>query len=1182
MKRIILLAFSLLLFFNTSANARTIYVDDDGPADFNNIQAAIDDANNGDTVLVKDGTYTGDGNHDIDFKGKAITVCSENGPENCVIDCDYFRVFHFQNNEDPNSILNGFTITNNESTNIHCEQASPTITNCKITNGLVGIYVEYGSPIITNCTISENTYGGIRCRNGDFTIDNCNIYGNSAQGYGGGIYCSNGNLTIDNCYIYENKNRGGISCVEGSVLTITNSTISRNTNGGIYCGDCDLTIDNCKIYGNSAQEYGGGIYCEIEESNLTINNSTICCNKAGKRGGGIYFVIEEGMPKINNCIISCNTADELGGGIYLEYYNSILTIKNSTFAANYAQNGRALALDDYYFYDFAIADNCIFWDGGSEIQPEHASMYIAYSDVCGGWIGPNIDADPLFVRAPNDGGDGWGDNPDTPDVNEASNDDFGDLHLQSNSPCIEMGNPYLSPDTNSFDIDGQPRVMGQRVDMGVDEFPIKKIIVTEPEGGEIWATASTHQVMWESYFYEGAFNGTVDVLFSKGGGSNWRMIKSGIPDTGFYNWQLPDIVDSNRCLIKVVPSTPDPDFICIQSGIFTIKPSNPDPIVASKWKTLAGDFKRTGLSSNYGPGLGCVKWKFETNEAVSTGVTIGHDDRIHIACEDGKLYTIDANGVLLWSYNANSPLISSPTIGPDGAVYVGSRSGTLYAIDIFGNLRWTHNTGGPIYSSPAVSQDGKIYVCSQDGKIYALSQDGSEFWSFQTKAPGMGPTGSIFASPAIGHDGTVYIASLYDPNLYALDPNDGTVKWVCNFEFYNPDGLKESGWPFASPVVAQDGTIYQTLLYDFKLYAIEPNTGTIKWSTDLRPNCERVDECLKYSTMEYCLKQFLEAWYECLKYGTFEDCLENFGWEQRQDFCFFFTPGEWTKYRYSTAWSEPVLGPDGKIYISFDDPYLRIVEPNGYIKWMTQLDSTGGFTLTVGSDGLVYAAGEDGNLYVLDANGVEVARLQSDAWLSHPVIAANDKIIVSIAEDNSLLITDNKKGIWMISRYGCEDLNIDGNVNFIDLAIFAIDWLECTDTDWPCYYTGDQAYLTSDIDRDRYVFFSDLAALANRWLDNVDWLMQAPCQASNPNPPDGALIFHAWDLALSWSACPDVISHDVYFGTTNPPQFRQNQTETAFYIDNLYGSTYYWRIDEVKFTGTTTGKVWKFDNSMDP
>ena len=247
------------------------------------------------------------------------------------------------------------------------------------------------------------------------------------------------------------------------------------------------------------------------------------------------------------------------------------------------------------------------------------------------------------------------------------------------------------------------------------------------------------------------------------------------------------------------------------------------PVVKSTWRSLGGNFKRTGLSENSGPELGCVKWKFETNGAVSASLTVGFDNRVHIACEDGTLYTLDANGVPLWSYDANSPLLSSPTIGTDGTVYVGSKNGELQAIDIDGSLQWTHETNGFVYSSPAVSAEGNVYVCSQDGILYALGQDGSELWSFETKGPGQVSTGSIFASPAIGSDETVYIAGLYDPNLYALNPNDGSLKWTCNFE--------SQGWPFASPVVAPDGTIYQSLLYDSNLYAIEPNTGTIMWES---------------------------------------------------------------------------------------------------------------------------------------------------------------------------------------------------------------------------------------------------------------------------------------------------------------------------------------------------------------
>ena len=401
----------------------------------------------------------------------------------------------------------------------------------------------------------------------------------------------------------------------------------------------------------------------------------------------------------------------------------------------------------------------------------------------------------------------------------------------------------------------------------------------------------------------------------------------------------------------------------------------------STWKSLGGDFKRTGLSNSNGPELGFVKWQFTTDGPISASVTIGSGGRVHIPCEDGKLYTLDPNGSLLWSYDANSPLLSSPAIGLDGTIYVGSKNGKLYAIDINGNLRWTHTTDGPISSSPAVSKEGNVYVGSQDGKLYALGQDGSELWSFKTKGTDKVPSGSIFASPAIGGDGTIYIGGLYDPNLYALDPNDGKLKWRCNFE--------SGGWPFASPVVAEEGTIYQTLLYDTKLYAIEPNNGTIIWSINLADPAS----------------------------GRFD-------------------PNYSKDYPDADGWSEPALGPDGTIYVSFDDPYLRAVKPDGNIKWVTRLGTMGGFTLTVSSDGLIYAASDDGHLYMVDANGSEIARFETDRWLSFPVITADNTIIVGDSQDYSLLITDAKNTVLAIGQIP-EDLSTDRNVNTVDFARLA-------------------------------------------------------------------------------------------------------------------------------------------------
>ncbi len=224
----------ILLFTAAFAHAATRLV----PAQYPNIQAAIDDCNDGDTVIVAPGTYTGPGNRDIDFCGKAITVQSidPNNPAvvaRTIIDsnaspADRHRGFMFHSGEDANSIVAGLTIING--------------------------YADQGAGIrITAGRRGEAQTGPVKCR-----ILNCVITQNTATYYGGGICISASSSTITNCTVVHNRSRSG---------------------GGIWCIGSDAIIANCTISENTALSAGGGLYCYIS-GKPTVNNSILYSNTA--------------------------------------------------------------------------------------------------------------------------------------------------------------------------------------------------------------------------------------------------------------------------------------------------------------------------------------------------------------------------------------------------------------------------------------------------------------------------------------------------------------------------------------------------------------------------------------------------------------------------------------------------------------------------------------------------------------------------------------------------------------------------------------------------------------------------------------------------------------------------------------------------------------------------------------
>ncbi len=273
-KRLLAVLFVLIGLAPTYAG--TIHVCWDGSGNYPTIQQGINAAGTGDEVVVCDGTYTGEGNRDLDFARKAITVRSQSdNPALCIIDCqgsgsDPHRAFDFYHHETATSVVRGFTIRNGYGGfggAISCDAySSPTIHNCIIT----GNVAEWG--------------GAIECNNASNPIvSNCVITGNQAS-YGGAIDCyENCHPTIRNSTMTGNVGDygGALCCWYGSRPTITNCTIAGNygsMGGALYLYSEDSsgpTIRNCILWGDTPPEIS------IYSGNPTVTYSDVAGSWTG-------------------------------------------------------------------------------------------------------------------------------------------------------------------------------------------------------------------------------------------------------------------------------------------------------------------------------------------------------------------------------------------------------------------------------------------------------------------------------------------------------------------------------------------------------------------------------------------------------------------------------------------------------------------------------------------------------------------------------------------------------------------------------------------------------------------------------------------------------------------------------------------------------------------------------------
>jgi FlgD Ig-like domain len=275
----------------SNALATTYIISPDGNGDYPNIQTGINAAGSGDIIELTDGTFTGDGNRELDYLGKSLTVRSQSGdPATCIIDGEWEGFgFTFQAGEGAASVLEGIKLTKfavgGRGGAISCIGASPTITNCVISGCDAyrggGIFCHNASPLFTNCSVSscDGIYagGGVYCETGSAAVFSyCVIAHNLSDEKGGGLFASNSDVELDHCTLEANSCQygDGIVYADSGSVTLTNTIISNSNYGpAVACaGTGTVTLTCCDLYGNAGGDWTGCIAGQYgQDGNISAN-----------------------------------------------------------------------------------------------------------------------------------------------------------------------------------------------------------------------------------------------------------------------------------------------------------------------------------------------------------------------------------------------------------------------------------------------------------------------------------------------------------------------------------------------------------------------------------------------------------------------------------------------------------------------------------------------------------------------------------------------------------------------------------------------------------------------------------------------------------------------------------------------------------------------------------------------
>ncbi|GMU83735.1 MAG: hypothetical protein AMXMBFR47_36050 [Planctomycetota bacterium] len=261
-------------------------VDDDGPADYSTIQAAVDAAVDpcGRVILVRDGSY----NERIRFPGSGIALVSEHGPDSTtVISPTGGSVLALDSV--PDAFIRGFTFTGGAAERgggASILDSTVSLLECRFNGNSAtrggNLFAAGSSVRLDRCTVEHGASavgGGLCLENTQASLNACRLFENRATLDGGGAASTSDSLLVlSNCLFYANNaQRGGGIFSAGGVIDAVNCTLSANVagavvSGGLMAENSATELANSILWNNG----GAGQFSQVYHTGGTVAVSYSC------------------------------------------------------------------------------------------------------------------------------------------------------------------------------------------------------------------------------------------------------------------------------------------------------------------------------------------------------------------------------------------------------------------------------------------------------------------------------------------------------------------------------------------------------------------------------------------------------------------------------------------------------------------------------------------------------------------------------------------------------------------------------------------------------------------------------------------------------------------------------------------------------------------------------------------